>query len=185
MTLPVLTANYKKKVTSVRLKHFSSLWHQVSQRAYIDNGDYGYYSSLEALSSDSAYEFFNTYLSQYLTVTDVKKKGNGVIVGLPNGSGFYFFRSHGNYDGSSATYLVFCTFYKYCKQADWSSPSPGEYLADGKNTFTFYLSGEAPMFNWDGSREWLIQKCKTIKGYCTTLIENDGWEIKNDYPYAF
>lgn len=47
------------------------------------------------------------------------------------------------------------------------------------------MEGTTPAYGWDETREWLVNKCSSIKGYCTKLIEYDGWEIKDDYPIGF
>lgn len=46
------------------------------------------------------------------------------------------------------------------------------------------MNGHPPNDSFDETkdRNWLIEQCKSKKGYCTKLIEYDGWEIKDDYP---
>ncbi len=185
ITMPVLIANHRKKVTAVRLKQFSSIWRQASLNVYNENGTYDYWGTLVALDSQSALDFYNENFGKFITTTEVKKSQYGIVGALPSGSGFYFYRWDGISDTSSRTYLIFCPYYKDCVElGETAKPKAGESIVDGKKTFTFYLNGNAPTSGWDGTRDDLIQKCskENSKGYCTKLIEFDGWEIKDDYP---
>lgn len=52
-----------------------------------------------------------------------------------------------------------------------------------KTSFSFYMTGNAPSYGMSNNRDRIKNECKTgKKGYCTRLIEFDGWEIRNDYP---
>lgn len=185
MTMPALIGEHRKKVTAVRLKQFASIWQQAYQSVYYKNGDYRYFGTLEALNPDSTLEFYNENYGKFITTTEIEKSNYGITAALPNGSGFYFYRWDGNSDTSSRTYLTFCPYYKDCRElAATASPIAGEHIVDGKKTFSFYMNGHPPNDSFDETkdRNWLIEQCKSKKGYCTKLIEYDGWEIKDDYP---
>ena len=43
---------------------------------------------------------------------------------------------------------------------------------------------ESPSYNAESKkRDTLVPLCKRTPGYCSTLIERDGWVIKDDYPH--
>lgn len=188
ITIPVLMAEHRKKVTAVRLKQFSSIWQQAAQSVYYKNGDQYYWGTLVALNPQSTLDFYNENFGKFITTTEVEKSKYGITAALPNGSGFYFYRWSNQAETSGRTYLTFCPYYKDCRElAATAAPIPGEQISDGKKTFSFYLSGRPPTMGrfgaWDGTRERLVEECKSsYKGLCTKLIEYDSWEIKNDYP---
>lgn len=185
MTMPALISNHRKKVTAVRLKQFSSIWQQAYWDVYNENGTENYFVSLVALDAQSAFDFYNETFGKFITTTEVKKSNYGIVGALPSGSGFYFYRWNGEYETSGRTYLTFCPYYNDCVElAQNAAPVAGEGIVDGKKSFAFYLTGKAPTYNWNGKRETLLEKCSSgVKGYCTKLIEFDGWEISKDYPW--
>lgn len=185
MTLPVLMANHRRKVTAVRIKQFSSIWQQAYLDVYNENGTENYWGSLVALDAQSALDFYNENFGKFIKTTEVKKSKYGVVGALPSGSGFYFYRWDGEFETSARTYLTFCPYYNDCIElAQNAAPVQGEKIVDGKKSFAFYLTGKAPSYDWDGTREYLLEKCSgTVKGFCTKLIEFDGWEISKDYPW--
>lgn len=187
MTMPVLIANHRKKVTAGRIKQFSSIWQQAYWDVYNQNGTENYWGSLVALDAQSALDFYNENFGKFIKTTEVKKSKYGIVGALPSGSGFYFYRWDNSADPStsSRTYLTSCPYYKDCIElGETAAPIQGEHIVDGKKTFAFYLSGKAPSYGWDGTREYLLKKCSgTVKGFCTKLIEFDGWEISKDYPW--
>ena len=185
LTMPSLIANHRKKVTAVRLKQFSSVWQQAYLDVYIENGTENYWGTLVALDSQSALDFYNENFGKFITTTEVRKSKYGIVGAFPSGSGFYFYRWDGSYETSARTYLTFCPYYKDCVElAESASPIEGESIVDGKKSFAFYVTGKTPAYALTGGRDELLEKCSgTAKGYCTTLIEYDGWQISKDYPW--
>lgn len=55
-------------------------------------------------------------------------------------------------------------------------------LLNTRTLFMFWYNGKTPR-DFKGTRTELIEACKTNHYYCSTLIEQDGWEIKEDYPW--
>ncbi|MBP3924453.1 type II secretion system protein [bacterium] len=186
MTLPALITKHQKKVVATRVKQFSSIWQQARKLAADEQGTDSFFGTLVAKDPDSAFDFYNETFGKYIRTIKVEKSQFGITGAMQNGSGFYFYRTTGQSEGSAYTYLIFCPYYKDCKQlADSGRVESSEGLSDGKKTFGFYTKGSAPNAHWDGTREWLLESCTTggRKGYCTTLIQYDGWEIKDDYPW--
>ncbi len=190
ITIPTLVKNYKKKVITVRLQHFASMWRQGYQLVQIDNGD-NFYGELEPANPESAENFYKKYFAPYIKTIKTEQDGHGMIASFANGSAVYFFRRTGcselgsDLPRGTCTYLVFCPLYKDCKNLDKGSGAVGaEVLTDGAKTFTFYMAGDTPKNLWtDGKRETILGLCRRYPGYCSALIEHDGWIIKEDYPY--
>lgn len=191
MTIPTLVKNYKKKVITVRLQHFASMWRQGYQLVKIENGE-NFYGELKPANPESAENFYKKYFAPYIKTIKTEQNGHGMIATFANGSGVYFYRISGcdesmDLTTDACTYIVFCPQYKDCKTLDKGTGTMGggaEALTDGTKTFSFYLKGNTPDNMWtDGKRETILRLCKSYPGYCTALIEHDGWVIKDDYPY--
>lgn len=179
LTIPALVGKHQKKVTAIRLKHFTSVWRNAYTYAVNENGN-SLAGNPEAANPDEMLEYYKMNWGKMIKTIELEKTNYGIIGALANGSGFYIYRS----DANNADYLIFCPSYKYCKEFSKTVSSfVGEYLPDGKNTFNLYVDGTMPIYNWDGTREFLLNKCASnAKGYCSKLIEYDEWEIKDDYP---
>ena len=190
MTLPTLLQNYQKKVTAVRLKHFSSLIQQANQTynaqamiKTVDSLDY-----IAPNDPNSMMDYFNIYLKPYIKVNEVTKKEMGLLVKLANGTGAYFKKINDcplQPDNLTCeTYIIFCTNIKYCENINEAATSTSTFNIDGKNSFIMFTSGNPPteyrVNKW--SRETLIEAAKDSPYYCSSLIEFDNWEIKDDNP---
>mgnify|MGYP004453542675 FL=1 len=184
LTIPTLMANHRKKVIATRLKHFSSVWQQAYISVNNQNGYENYWGTLVAGDADSALQFYKENFGNYIQTTEIQKSKYGIVASLKNGSGFYFYRWNGQAETSGGTYLTFCPYYKDCIElADRANLVPGEQISDGKTSFSFYMTGKAPEYGVGNNRDRMKNECKSgAKGYCTRLIEFDGWEIRNDYP---
>ena len=61
----------------------------------------------------------------------------------------------------------------------------------GKDVFTLYVNKKGVLYmpGYDRTREQILAACKRYPGYgeyyenCQSLIQYDGWEIKDDYPW--
>ena len=184
MTLPALITKHQKKVVATRVKQFASVWQQAYRQVEYEQGTDLFWGTLVAKDPESTFDFYNETYGKYVRTMKVEKSQYGITGALQNGSGFYFYRTAGQPDLSGCIYLIFCPYYKDCKQlADNGQFGDSETISDGKKTFGFWANGAPPTYSWNGTREWLMQRCSTWqKGFCTTLIRYDGWEIKDDYP---
>ena len=191
MTLPSLVGNYKKKVTVTRLKKFYSTMQQAIQLAEKDYGDIEYWMPpQEAASNSTEFEkWFNKYLAKSFKIISQKSLDSAYYeVGLADGSGFVTYSPT-----TSRIYFFFCTELRYC----------GIERYDGQNSFLFMLGKINNKYKFvtsnveyqTASREKLLEKCKygntdnadvsspNRRHACARLIEYDGWEIKDDYPW--
>lgn len=193
MTLPSVVGNYKKKVTVTRLKKFYSTMQQAIQLSEKDYGDIAYWMPpQEAVRNSSEFgKWFDKYLSKSFKILSEKPYSSSdkeYEVALADGSGFLAYAS-----GTTAVHFFYCTELRYC--------GPERY--DGQTSFLFTLAKVNNKFkfitsqtdNQNMTREELLEQCKygnydnadesrpNKRHACARLIEVDGWEIKDDYPW--
>lgn len=185
LILPVLVEKHLKNVTATRLKAFNSIMAQAFQRAKLEYGDWNNWESNNfgesgSLKGDGEKQllWLQKYLLPYIKTTETTAKGKYAIVALPNGSGF------SNYN----SLYFFCVKYSDCQKdvEEYNSRDRFIFQFTSSKGFEPYSSG------WKGTREeffirnsagHLCAKGKRQGGLCAKLIEYDGWEIKNDYPW--
>lgn len=84
----------------------------------------------------------------------------------------------------TCTYMIWCKNYKYCKALSENGATAD--VTDGKHSFVFVAwenIGVTPHDHKAANRDKLISLCNNgTYYYCSSLIEYDGWEIKDDYP---
>lgn len=204
LTLPSLITNYRKKQTVAQLKKVYSELSQAAQMSVVQNGDMKNWDY-----SLTGEEFFNTYLSNFIkmssqTVEDAKKYG--IAYTRPSGAEEVSFTNL--YDSgkiltlASGTQILMDTV-RYS--------SIQTYLVDlngfkkpnriGVDVFAFSVTHNGVQtFKWDdGETVDIIRDRETLHNgpsrhnyqcnsdsrgmWCAAMIEKDGWEIKNDYPW--
>ena len=202
MTLPTLIANYQKKVVETRVKAFYSKMNQIYLRSYVDNGDTADWLVSKRYTYDETVDWLKKYFLPYTqgfdlqsaTTTNETESGpwtqNVVIVRIPDGTAYAFSVDE---NGMDIAFFV---------NGNLNDLGP-------RNKFTFqfskrknYLTDEGSMekqslnfidpyiLNWDGNREtlkthhtWGCRKGCTNCAYCTKLLQLNGWEIPDDYPW--
>lgn len=190
MTIPTLIANHQKKQVEVKLQRFYSVMAQAIQRYETESGERLNFSDNVFDDGTETLKWYNETIGKYLNTTDKKiltTTGKHLQVAFNDGSGFVSYIT--NETDKPTMFIFYCTEYKYCARESF----------DGRRTFLFSLSGGklytslADMQN--KNREYLLTKCKygnwsAIDGKtegrrhaCTRLIEYDGWQIKDDYPW--
>ena len=191
MTLPVLIADYQKKVVETRLIAFYSKINQAYRMSYADNGD-----TVDWVESDKTYTYeemvnwLEQYIFPYMKHLSVRKEvasdGQvGVLVKIPDGTLFWFSIDH---EGQDVVYFANGNEndmnprnkfnFNFSKRVYKSSPE--------KQSMDFL---DPYIYNWNGRRESLYtdsthgckKGCKNC-GYCTKIIQLNGWEITDDYP---
>jgi hypothetical protein len=113
----------------------------------------------------------------------VEKGTRGLLVGFQDGAGMYI-QKESAVAGTSDVYVMFCVEYKKCKELDGLSGARTK--TDGKSTFVFWFQGETARNNSSVlgyKREDLLNGCISNKYYCSRVLQYDGWEIKDDYPW--
>ena len=203
MTLPSLIADYKKKEIPVRLKKFSSTMQNALSLAVLDYGDMNtWVYPIEQGDADSTSAFVDKYLFPYLTgirkceAGDNECKQFAKVLAGNDWMPIYIFSDGSCFglvagDSGTSGAQLHITYDYNCLG------KPNEY---DKDIFSFYIKaknagtgsykfipGNFPVLNAN-SREDLLDLCKNheaahMHGICSALIEYDGWEIKDDYPW--
>ena len=189
ITIPSLVTNYQKHVVETKLVKFNSTMNQAVRLSMVDNGDpdswverYHTYSYAETL------EFVNTYFLPYMNILKMQSNSikNGLDIILLDGSMFQFSI---DVDGADIIYYINgkreinsrnSFSFQFSKRIDWSTKE-----VNSSNFIEPYI------LNWDGNISHLtssgiFRACKkgcTNCGYCTKLIQLNGWKIPKDYPW--
>lgn len=206
LTLPSLITNYRKKQTVAQLKKVYSELSQAAQMSVVQNGDMKNWDY-----SLTGEEFFNTYLSNFIkmgsqNVEDAKKAGvvyirasgeeevtftnlydSGKIFTLASGSQIIM-DTLSSLTTTRQTVLVDLNGFK----------KPNRI---GVDVFALTVTPDGVQtFKWDDSESLSVKRDREAlhngpsrEGYqcnknsrgmwCAAMIEKDGWEIKNDYPW--
>lgn len=194
ITMPTLIDNHQKKVAATRLEKFYSM---MSQAVYQWVGDTGFipgttynFPENTKYNGKGLEQWYNANLGKYIKSTSQVSTDSGMFVAFADGSGFNAYQAGGN------MYFFFCIEAKYCN----TQASSAEGYFDGKRTFLFdFVNGDfyaSLPGQQNMSREELLRACKygnsdnsevSSKGRrhtCTRLIQIDGWQIKDDYPWS-
>ncbi len=210
ITVPLLMANHKKTEYSGRLKKFYSTLSnavKLAEREWgVDTLDLGYGGGG---SSVTLKEWFEKYLAQYISYikTEELSSDSKYYQSLNMYDSFKSLNSN-----LFVVYLNDGSLYFNDEASDLivydvnGEKGPNTY---GRDLFYFYiLTGVesyyqmnymshvntvcfSRLLNADGSeyysysRSELINRCKNQQqcAGCSKLLENDGWEFKDDYPY--
>lgn len=197
--MPALIANHKKTEVETKLKKIYSVMNQAISMSVSEYGDVESWapdcgtSGNITCDTDDAIEWFNTYIGKHLQITSIEEKENG--------KGFYAYLNDGSIL-SVANYIYDMTYIINKKNI----PKAGETSKFGKYIFSFRFNPilgtgqtetnnkytlkptfEPYTWSWDGTQENLyehsIYGCKNGNGgFCTKLIQNNGWKIPKNYP---
>jgi len=195
LTIPQLIQNYKKHVVATRLAKFSAMYQNAIRLAEAENGARNTWdftlneSKYDEISNtgEICLKRYNKYLRKYIKTVSEKVLPDGVAFALADGSGFIYY-----YD------IQFCVDYKKCLDLIQKSEDSGKFAVknanfiDGKNVFLLSHNGQPYTWDWDGTRENLLDSTLWSGGcgsnrplYCAKLIEVSGWKIPDDYPIKF
>ena len=197
MTLPALTTKYRKQEISARLKKFYTIMNQAIAMSEIENGDIQYWQIERTFKApDGSYDynvgsqnslnFFNRYLAKYIKYHHIsqgysKENEDGTTSNEFNK--IYFF------DGSSAQLKQgTCQDFIFDINGD-KKPNERGYdqfyflICPSGSSHKLYKNEKFSAYSSAKNREDALTKCKLDASYCGKLIQIDGWEIKNDYPY--
>jgi prepilin-type N-terminal cleavage/methylation domain-containing protein len=173
LTMPVLVANYQKKVIVTRMHKFYSAFNQALKLSEIDNGEISTWKFGTLYNKASNVIFYETYLKDYFKVIkqdtyyEMKMPIHGVRLFLADGSAVLIDNNWVN-------------FY----------PVANKTAKMGKDVFSFNITANGLLPEGHGlSRGGLLLNCKegtpniSAGSWCSALIMNDGWKIKDDYPW--
>ena len=192
MTLPSLVGKYQKVSTATQLKKFYSIMQQAIKAEEAQNGPLEYWMPACGTEDDCFEKWYLEHLDKHIKSVNKRTNPSSTLrydVTFSDGSGFVAYVTR----DSSMIHFLYCTNFKYC----------GSEKFDGVKTFLFdicKLNGKYQFvtslcITHGKSREKLLDEC--LKGNsdnadvysqgrrhaCTHLIEYDGWQIKDDYPW--
>ena len=206
MTIPTLTASHRKTEVTTKLKRIYSTVNQAINMSVAEYGEPASWwkdcgtSSASTCTTDEAIEWFNKYIGKNLKIIELQKTVNS----LPGEEreGFLVYINDG-----SILYISNCLYdiMFYINTKAYDNPQYGinsfsfrfnPALSTGQNAndnkYTLKATFEPYANAWDGTRESLLSptgfgcnKLNNNSAYCAKLIQYDGWEIKDDYPFKF
>ncbi len=208
MTMPILIQKNNNRVVETRLMKFYSAINQAVKMAEVDYGDKKYW--FEDLSgaeiddegnpvqgSSEQEKWFNKYLAPYLKIIKTETLSDGALmVYFPDGSAMQA-RSHTTRDwwfypgdakkclnqyNNGINSIGRCVFLFNFQPTDTNQIAWKYHINKGFEPWKYY---------WDGTETQLKQGCAeggvtgsmTPGGYCTALIQYNGWKIPADYPW--
>ena len=204
MTIPTLMSTFAKQRTETQLKAFYSRINQTIKMSIADNGDPDGWIEEKAYSYDEQVEFLKQYIFPYMKNIGYKEctiRQIGVCIYLMDGGAMWFSVDR---NGGDIDYYVNKkdTDLKYQdrktvvnlqrKKFQFQlAKITGKYLGDGKldptRTSTDFVTPY--VFGWNGTEEglkngyWACVKGCTNCGYCTKMIQLNGWKIPKNYPW--
>lgn len=211
ITLPALNLKTQKKEISKRLAKTYSTLSQAMQRSQAEHGDIVYWGFDSIYGSENTpnnrMEFVSSIVEKYFLphldiaknygYTSLKKAGLGDSYNYKNGntymstSGLFYIIALKDstilmfgINGNSESYTDPLIF------VDINGSKKPNIV--GRDLFLFEIKVKQNKFKTFQSgaykRDILLEKCSKNGGdydnlYCGALIEMDGWEIKDDYPW--
>ncbi len=193
MTIPSITANYRKQSIEKKLAKYYSAMNQAILQSEEENGAYVTWD----FSLDSQ-TFYDTYLAKYLKTLKVEKDSDKRFLKI--------FFADGTMAAMGFTSCInFFTkvpknksFQPVCSNTPLENEVTGRY---GKDLFEFRLCGSSWWMHSDGKKfepwgakgcatnqyideQTLYDGCKNPESgrYCTELIRRNGWKIPDNYP---
>lgn len=206
MTLPVLVQNYQKRITATRLEATYSMIKQAIRMSEAKNGDVSEWN-FDSLKEDGSMgvkltqKFVKQYIEPYLKIAH---KDEFAYSSAPYEYNYYSLNgklissSHTHYSLAlnNGVYLHFNANY-----GDDNDNNAVELRIDingkqrpntvGIDTFFMQIYPEVKFYREGEKRDSLLERCKTpetggnvsYQNACGALIQADGWEIKDDYPW--
>ncbi len=205
MTIPTLMSTFAKQRTETQLKAFYSRINQTIKMSIADNGDPDGWIEEKSYSYDEQVDFLKQYIFPYMKNLGYKEctiRQVGVCIYLMDGGAMWFSVDR---NGGDIEYYVNKkdTDLKYqdrktvvnMQRKVFSfqlAKATGKALGDGKidstRTSTDFITPYT--FMWDGTEEgltkngtWACVKGCTNCGYCTKMIQLNGWKIPKNYPW--
>ncbi len=200
LTIPSIITKYQKKETAKKLQQAYNLLQQTASLAQAEYGDMDTWDCF-IKGNMSAEQFANKYIIPFFQNSNIKKYGSWVVAGykeppkLMDGTDTsayqYYFQISQGYIYSTFAYdtndrRIFLIYMDINGTNGKNRLGRDIFVAtygySSKKEYQYKLH----MYNYSQSdRDTIIKNnCnKTAGGYCGALIEMDGWEIKDDYPW--
>lgn len=199
MTLPTVINSYNKKAVETRLARFYTMFNQAIEMSIAENGDMKYwYQDLPSFLTQGddgqwtseGLVWFNKYIGKYMPISKVSPSPiRTPMFYLNDGSVFLFMN-----EGTTRDYFFYTKDPGKCLKQFGGNTSEARKAAVGKCAFAFIFDPtsfnehknkglEPYAYGWNGTTDELYQNCKSDGGFCTKLIQINGWKIPKDYPH--
>ncbi len=188
ITIPGLMTSYQKHVVETKLAKFNATMNQAMRLSMADNGDPDdWVERGKSYSYDETVEFMNTYFLPYMKYIKAvpSNSQNGMAITLLDGSMFSF-----SIDGNGADIEYYVNGKNEINTRNLFQYQFTKRKADGTDDVNSSSYIEPYVFMWNGTVEhlkngntWACKKGCTNCGYCTKLIQLNGWKIPKDYPW--
>ena len=208
MTLPMLIASYKKQEVEVRLKKFYSTFSNALLLSVAENGEMEYWDfPAGQLDGEQMSAFVNKYLFPYFTgikeCSFKDSKSGSICTQISNhlepGDYYrhpvYIFMDGGCFSilkggGNENQGMMHIKYDINCLgKPNESNKDMFDFAVSFEKGKSFkFKAGGADTFNAT-TREQLMRSCINAESSphsnaaCAALIQYDGWQIKDDYPY--
>ena len=196
LTIPGLIAGWQKKVVVNKLKHSYSVLSNAFLQASQVHGDPTEWDWGDNNSLENCKRMVHTYVSPYIDIIEESYYGNYVVIRIKNGTTFMFVLDGcTNPDAcdpitiSSLRIIISSNGLIAGMSDNRRDYSHKDFVLNfykSKNKLTFFRGGAARsvLIN-DGATPYSCNKTtdKNKRMNCGELIFQDGWEIKEDYPW--
>ena len=200
LTIPTLIQNYQKRETLVKFKKSYSLINQALKMAQVENGDMNTWTEPSTLGVD---KWGATYIEPYLRIAKKCTRYDEC--------GYKTQRPFTSVDGSYDTFLVTdqsrVTYelndgsviiikaydetgnpeqpYGFTRNVIIDLNGSAEPNVLGKDVFSFNRTEKGlEDYCREENDQYIKDNCTVSAGRCcSTKLINDGWEIKDDYPW--
>ena len=117
LTMPVLTANYRKQVVVTRMQKFYSSINQALKLSEVDNGEAVSWT-LTGSGQDSkvTLKWWNTYFTKYFSASSVEEVADGILVKNSDGSSFGIYIMGTSIIGINPVHIIFCVNADACQK---------------------------------------------------------------------
>ncbi|MDR1327237.1 MAG: type II secretion system GspH family protein [Heliobacteriaceae bacterium] len=194
LTMPALITKYQKQAAVIKVKKFYSTMNQAIKLSEVENGSANEWNVPAGHASyQDTLDFYNMYLAKYIkAIKEIKPSpydSDKLCIYMSDGTLFCM----GIWAGVDVQFYTS----EQCLNAYANDPSNPRFkrcsftfgfIKTTGDTSTKYVLEPYSAGSWDGTREGLLNNavygCLGSTGsYCAKLIQWDGWEIKDDYPW--
>lgn len=199
MTLPALTASYRKSTIETALKKFYTNVNQAVKLSVVQNGETQYWTFPDSKNTDSILTFYNKYFKDYLKTVKVEKDTKKLNVYFADGSGV----------GIMGKDWIYCIKAKDLKDMNVVFTYPNPFVGSKCFAFGIYPTGACTEGTYSynnfynkGVEPYVVCMSRNSDGeidensqftteadlagnayHATKLIQMNGWRISDDYPF--
>lgn len=209
LTLPILIQKYRNNEVEAKLKKVYSTMNQAIQLSELDNGPKEFWPAACDIEDESSENYcknyYKKYILPYLKYSKIQEfesfRGYNLAIYLLDGSllvtkegyDYNFFPNAKNFDistyaqmdengkiigreGNGKTYFSFRFF---------PSSKNDIHAHKGFEPYAFHLTelSKESLTTIDAKYPYACNKEGKFNGYCTALIQINGWKIPKDYPF--